>query len=478
MKAERDPKTGKWLIQYRYTDWQGKRRKSTKRGFQTKREAEEWLRNFLMSQRADFNMKFKDFIQMYYNDMETRLREHTMRTKKYIIELKIIPYFGEKPVNQIRAADIRQWQNELMKQGYAPTYLKTINNQLSAIFNYAVRYYDLAHNPCSKAGSMGKSKADEMDFWTQEEFNKFIDCIMDKRQSYMAFMILFCTGMRIGELLALTPADIDLEQHTITVRMMLSHIEALHGFRYARQQLCDVAFTLEKKISIPQVKQKISLIKEINTDAFWDVNSILAFENVRKELRELMKFLVENDEGKKSIVTSLKDPILDEKEGIQLDAAYDFEDYRKKVNRYVEEHKDSIAIYKLTHNKQLEEGDYKELERVLTQELGSKEDYQREFGDIPFGLLIRQIAKLDHDAAMLAFSEFINDASLNQKQIQFIYKIINHIEQNGYMENVVNLQKPPFDKPVPFIKLFDAKTRNMLLQTINEIKDNAVNIIA
>ena len=217
MKAERDPKTGKWLIQYRYTDWQGKRRKSTKRGFQTKREAEEWLRNFLMSQRADFNMKFKDFIQMYYNDMETRLREHTMRTKKYIIELKIIPYFGEKPVNQIRAADIRQWQNELMKQGYAPTYLKTINNQLSAIFNYAVRYYDLAHNPCSKAGSMGKSKADEMDFWTQEEFNKFIDCIMDKRQSYMAFMILFWTGMRIGELLALTPADIDLEQHTITV---------------------------------------------------------------------------------------------------------------------------------------------------------------------------------------------------------------------------------------------------------------------
>lgn len=260
--------------------------------------------------------------------------------------------------------------------------------------------------------------------------------------------------------------------------MMLSHIEALPGFRYARRQLCDVAFALEKKISIPQVKQKISLIKEISTDAFWDTNCILAFENVRKELRELMKFLVENDEGKKSIVTSLKDPVLDEKEGIQLDAAYDFEDYRKKVNRYVEEHKDSIAIYKLTHNKQLEEGDYKELERVLTQELGSKEDYQREFGDIPFGLLIRQIAKLDHDAAMLAFSEFINDASLNQKQIQFIYKIINHIEQNGYMENVVNLQKPPFDKPVPFIKLFDAKTRNMLLQTINEIKDNAVNIIA
>lgn len=132
MKAEKDKKTGKWLIQYRYTDWQGKRRKSTKRGFATKREAEEWLRNFLITQKADFDMKFEDFWKMYYADMETRLREHTMRTKKYIVELKILPYFGNKRVNDITAADIRQWQNELIKMGYSPTYLKTINNQLSA----------------------------------------------------------------------------------------------------------------------------------------------------------------------------------------------------------------------------------------------------------------------------------------------------------------------------------------------------------
>ena len=164
MKAEKDKKTGKWLIQYRYTDWQGKRRKSTKRGFATKREAEEWLRNFLITQKADFDMKFADFWKMYCADMETRLREHTMRTKKYIVELKILPYFGNKRVNDITAADIRQWQNELIKKGYAPTYLKSINNQLAALFNYAVRYYDLRDNPCRKAGSIGKSKADEMDF--------------------------------------------------------------------------------------------------------------------------------------------------------------------------------------------------------------------------------------------------------------------------------------------------------------------------
>jgi type I restriction enzyme R subunit len=161
-----------------------------------------------------------------------------------------------------------------------------------------------------------------------------------------------------------------------------------------------------------------------------------------------------------------------------LDAAYDFEDYRAKVNRYVNENGDTLAIHKLTHNIPLTDGDYQELERVLTSELGSRQDYEREFGDTPFGLLIRRIAKLDHDAAMQAFSAFINDESLNQKQIAFVRKIINHIERNGYMENVSLLTKPPFDKPVSFLKLFDAKTRTALMSAINTVRDNAVRIEA
>ena len=161
-------------------------------------------------------------------------------------------------------------------------------------------------------------------------------------------------------------------------------------------------------------------------------------------------------------------------EGQALDPPYDFEDYRAKVNRYVNEHGDTLAIHKLTHNIPLSAGDYQELERILTQELGSKEDYEREFGDTPFGLLIRKIAKLDHEAAMQAFSAFINDQSLNQKQIAFVHKIINHIEQNGYMENAAELTKPPFDKPVSFIKLFDAKTRTALMETIHQVRENAV----
>ena len=75
---------------------------------------------------------------------------------------------------------------------------------------------------------------------------------------------------------------------------------------------------------------------------------------------------------------------------------------------------------------------------------------------------------------MQAFSAFINDQSLNQKQIAFVHKIINHIEQNGYMENAAELTKPPFDKPVSFIKLFDAKTRTALMETIHQVRENAV----
>lgn len=217
MKAEKDPKTRKWLIQYRYTDWQGKRRKSTKRGFKTKREAEEWYHCFILTKNADLGMRFDAFLNLYYADMETRLREHTMRTKKYIIDLKILPYFGTKKLNEIKATDIRSWQNDLIKQDYSPTYLRTIHSQLSAIFNYAVKYYDLRSNPCTKAGSMGKKQAEEMNFWTKSEFSAFSDAIMDKHASYAAFMTLYWTGIRIGELLALTPADIDFDNQTLSI---------------------------------------------------------------------------------------------------------------------------------------------------------------------------------------------------------------------------------------------------------------------
>ena len=259
--------------------------------------------------------------------------------------------------------------------------------------------------------------------------------------------------------------------------LMLANMEKMPSFKYAKKQLCDTAALLKRKAGIPQVQAKLPMLQEIGTDAFWAANDVLLFEKARKELRDLIQFTVEAGAGKQ-IFTRLADPILSRQEGNLLEAAYDFEDYRAKVSRYVNEHGDTLAIYKLTHNIPLSSGDYQELSRVLTSELGSHEDYQREFGDTPFGLLIRKIAKLDHNAAMNAFSEFINDQSLNQKQITFVHKIINHVEQNGYMENVALLTKPPFDKPLSFTKLFDKKTQKALMAAINQIRENAVTVVA
>ncbi|MDO4287784.1 MAG: DEAD/DEAH box helicase family protein [Eubacterium sp.] len=256
--------------------------------------------------------------------------------------------------------------------------------------------------------------------------------------------------------------------------LMLVMLQEKPGFENSKKRLCDTALLLESKASIPQIKKKLQDIQKIREDAFWEGISVLDLEQVRLSFRELLKFL--DDPGVQPIATRLSDPILETREGEPLGVAYDFENYRDKVNRYVNEHSDTLAIHKLTHNIQLAPGDYKELERVLTVELGSPEDYDQAFGETPFGLLIRKIAKLDHEAAMQAFSAFINDQSLSQRQIAFVHKIINHIEQNGYMENITDLQKPPFDKPVSFIKLFDRKKQMQLVAAINAVRDNAVKI--
>lgn len=181
MPATRDGKL--WRSQFYYKDWQGVRRKKNKRGFKTKGEADEWERNFLQQQQKNLDISFENFVEIYFADMENRLRESTIINKRYVFDLKVTPYFKHKEMCEIQTSDIRAWQNELIKKGYAPTYLKSINNQLAALFNYAVRYYDLRDNPCKKAGSIGKSKADEMDFWTKQEFKEFLPSMDSKPEA-------------------------------------------------------------------------------------------------------------------------------------------------------------------------------------------------------------------------------------------------------------------------------------------------------
>jgi len=258
--------------------------------------------------------------------------------------------------------------------------------------------------------------------------------------------------------------------------LMIAQIEGMPHFKKGKKQLINVCASLAQRSSIPQIKEKIELINTISTDEFWQNSDILNFEKVRAELRSLIKFIIDEG-GKNPIYTNLADHILEIREGEGLGPAYTFEDYKLKVNRYIEENRDHLAIYKLRNNIPLTALDYESLEHIFTGELGTAEDYKREYKDTPFGLLVRKIAKLEYEAACVAFSKFINDQSLSQAQIIFLKKVIDYIVQNGYIENVSVLMKPPFDKPQSFIKLFDGSKQKQIVETVTKIKDNAVKIM-
>lgn len=182
-----------------------------------------WERDQLSKTRADLDMTFARFVEIYTTDLKTRVKENTWHTKEHIIRTKILPYFGKRKMNEIQAKDIIAWQNEMMnardKRGkpYSPVYLKTLHSQLSSIFNHAVRYYDLQDNPVAKVKNMGKGQTREMLFWTPEEYRKFSFEIMDKPMSFYAFEMLYWCGIREGELLALTPADFNFERKTVSI---------------------------------------------------------------------------------------------------------------------------------------------------------------------------------------------------------------------------------------------------------------------
>lgn len=205
MAAYKDEARGTWYVSFHYNDWTGKNKRKLKRGFRTRKEALEYEQKFLLQQATNLDMRFADFYKLYEEDLKPKLKLNTWRTKEVIFQKKLIPYFKDKKMNEISPADIIKWQNEMIKKRqadgkpYKPTYLKTMQSELSAIFNHAVRFYNLRENPVKKAGTIGKGKADEMDFWTKEEYLKFIECVKDKPISYYAFQILYWCGIREGD---------------------------------------------------------------------------------------------------------------------------------------------------------------------------------------------------------------------------------------------------------------------------------------
>lgn len=205
MSVYQEKDKGTWRVVFRYTDFTGERKQTQKRGFKTKREATAWEHEMMLRKGNKLDMTFESFYEIYSEYKRQRVKESTFETKSHIVRTKILPYFGKRKISEITVADVIAWQNEMMAyrdekgKPYSVDYLKTIQAQLTAIFNHAVNYYNLPRNPARQAGSMGKEVPKEMKFWTKEQYLIFAEAMMDKPRSYYAFEMLYWTGIREGD---------------------------------------------------------------------------------------------------------------------------------------------------------------------------------------------------------------------------------------------------------------------------------------
>lgn len=214
---------GKWFCKFYYEDWNGQRKQKKKSGFRTKREADAWEREFLELHTKNPDMSLSTLYALYQADIQPRLKERTVHNKTLTIEKWIIPYLGNMEITQITPLTVRKWHEMLLKSGLKPSSMRAINSQLSAMLNFAVKFYSLPNNPVRSAGSVGKASPKRLNFWTQNDFNTFIsDTNLEDKT---LFSLLFYGGFRIGELLAITPSDVDFDSNTIRVSKTYARIK-------------------------------------------------------------------------------------------------------------------------------------------------------------------------------------------------------------------------------------------------------------
>lgn len=217
-------KDGKrWYVYVRYKDWSGEVKQHKKEGFERRADAKEYEKQFLEQRTGSSDMSVQSLYNLYMEDCKTRLKPTTYASKDTLFHKHILPHLGKRSASTIKPADIRKWQNTILAekqkngQPYTQRYLFYIHTQLSALFNFGVKYYGLKSNPCREAGPMGKAGGSSMQFWTVDEFNRFLGAVSDKPVSVVMFSLLFWTGMRSGEMLALTPADFDFIANTVSI---------------------------------------------------------------------------------------------------------------------------------------------------------------------------------------------------------------------------------------------------------------------
>lgn len=233
---------------------------------------------------------------------------------------------------------------------------------------------------------------------------------------------------------------------------------------------------LSAKYSVPQVAAQKEIIERVQLPEFWDDVTILELDTVRIAMRDLLQYL---DKIKQKIYyTDFTDIIVETAEGKPIYNANDLQNYRKKVEFYLKEHSNNISVYKLRNNKKLSEGDLKALEKLLWEELGTKTDYEKEYGDTPIGRLVRQIVGVDRAVVNEAFSEFLTEQRLNINQMRFVNLIVDYIVANGNIDDNSVLMKEPFRSVGSITTLFkdDLQTANRIMDVVADIRRNSEEI--
>lgn len=224
MPAYKDKKTGKWFVSFYMTNWKGEKKRILKRGFTTKKLALEYEKNYQISFSNSPDMTFEQFAEKYLEDVKPILKESTYDNRENIVKGKLTPVFGKKRLIDITKSDIKNWQNELILSTdpkndtpYKSSYVKAIKTVLTNMLNHAVENYGLPKNYALDVKGIKYQYDREVDFWTYEEFSKFIATLSSRPEECLAFEILYWTGIREGELLALTPNDIDFEKKELII---------------------------------------------------------------------------------------------------------------------------------------------------------------------------------------------------------------------------------------------------------------------
>ena len=212
---DRNGKT-KYYAAFYYTDYTGKRIKKKKEAFVTAAAAKQFEHDFIEQHNGSSDILFRNLTENYLADCAQRLKPTTMQAKKVLITKHVLPFFACLPISEITPLHIRQWQNKLLAGNHSPGSLRMIHSNLSAILAYGVRFYGLPNNPATLAKSIGTLKRQkEIHFYTMEQFRQFLPCV--REQFRLPLKILFFTGLRIGELLALTINDFDPAAGTLNI---------------------------------------------------------------------------------------------------------------------------------------------------------------------------------------------------------------------------------------------------------------------